>query len=201
MTIDFSRYRLDAAIAEAARKAFATAIDEYPDHRFFAFALTTWGEVQDIECSVNSDRNFEEILPKEIPYSRTMTELQQQLYYKWSPNEWGRFECYGLKAQDFFAPVNALLRGIEADATAVLGWEESFCARQLYVFDMMIAALKALDDSDCFGRGRVRRGRLAFADIYDDPAESELRARSVREINGGRVPPALITEFLGLEQQ
>lgn len=201
MTLDFSQYALDAAIADAARKAFAAAIDGYPEHNFFAFALTTLAEVQYIECSVNSDRNFEEILPKEIPYSRTTTELQQKLYYKWSPNEWGRFEYFGQGAQDFFAPVNALLHRIEADAATVLGWEESFSARRLYVFDMMIGALKSLDDSGCFGSGRTRRGRLAFADVYDDPAESELRARSVREINEGRVPPALITEFLGLERQ
>ncbi len=199
--MDFSSYNLDAAIADAARNAFGAAVAENPDHKFFGFALTTLAEVQYIECSVNSDRNFEEILPKEIPYSRTMTELQQKLYYKWYPNEWGKFEYFGQEDRDFFAPVNSLLQCVEADATAALGWEESFDARRTYVFDMMIAALKVLDDSGCFGSGRVRRDRLAFADIYDDPAASELRARSVREINEGHVPPALITEFLGLEPQ
>lgn len=199
--LDFSQYRLDAAIANAGREAFGAAIAEYPDHQFFAFALTTLPDVQFIECSVNSDRNLEKILPAKIPYSRTVTELHQKLAYKWCPNEWGEFEYFAQTDRNFFARVQDLLARIESEAAEILTWEESFGARRQYVFDMMIAALKSLDEISCFGEGTERQARLAFCATYGDPADAELRARSVNEINAGRAAPALINEFLGLNEQ
>ncbi|MEQ1653991.1 MAG: DUF4303 domain-containing protein, partial [Hyphomicrobium sp.] len=200
MTFNFIPYRLDAAIAESARKAFAAALSQYPQHNFFAFALTTLAEVQFIECSLNSDLNFAKVLPDTLPYNRFLTEEQQKLYYKWSPNEWGEFEYFAQSEQNFFAPVQELLNQIETDAGEVLSWEESFDSRRVYVFDMMVAALKALDEDGCFGQGERRFQRLAFADIYDDSTDVELRSRSVKEINMGKASPALINEFLGLER-
>src|SRR5690349_24184082 len=120
-------------------------MNENPGHRFFAFALTTLAEVQYIECSLNSDQNLKEILPDPMPYSRTASALEQALYYKWGPNEWGRFEYYGQQEHDFFARVQLLLARIESDTRAAATWKESFGARRDYVFEMMISALKVLD--------------------------------------------------------
>ncbi len=198
MSFDFAPYGLDRVIADAARQAFGAAVAENPEHTFFAFALTTLSDVQYIECSLNSDRNFADILPAALPYSRKVSEDQQKLYYKWWPNEWARFEYFAQEDRDFFAPVKALLHRIETDAETALNWEESFDVRRGYVFDMMIAALAALDALGCFGAGAVRHERLIFADVYDDPESDALRTRSVRALNTGKASDDLINEFLGL---
>lgn len=185
MKVDFAHYRLDAVIADAARSAFAAAIAENPDHRFFAFALTTLSEVQYIECSLNSNRNLEAILSRA---GRT----DDQAYYKWFSNEWGEFEYFGQETRDFFSPVQALLTRIESETIAA---DPSFESRRRYVFDMMIAALKMLDEMGCFGEGEERSNRIAFADVYDDESSEELRTLSANMVNAGKASPALIDEF------
>jgi hypothetical protein len=130
------------------------------------------------------------------------------------PPEWGEFEYFGQGKQDFFSSVQILLARIEADADAAaladLGlteppfeptdlhygvfWQRN-TERRRYVFEMMIAALRLMDDEGVFGVGEARRNRIIFADIYDDEHSRELRALSAK-INADRASTALINEFL-----
>lgn len=186
MKADFAHYRLEAVIADAARKAFGAAIAENPDHKFFAFALTTLSEVQYIECSLNSDRNLAAILS-----GAGATSAEEKHYYKWAPNDWGDFEFFGQEDRDFFAPVQTLLASIEEHTG-----DQKLSARREYVFESMIAALRALDREGCFGDAEARHGCIVFADIYDDDASDDLRARSAKAINAGTASPGIIKEFL-----
>lgn len=186
---EFARYRLEAAIADAARQAFLSAVADNPDHEFFAFALTTLSGAEYIECSLNSEKNLQKILAAARP------RLAPEHYYKWYPNEWGDFEFYGQRERDFFASVQELLKKIEGRAG-----DRKFAARRKYVFDSMISALQALDDEGCFGGGEARRNRIVFADVYDDEESSELRNRSIHEINVGKTSPALIEDFRGVRR-
>src|SRR4051812_16676483 len=142
---NFSQYKLDAVIANAAQKAFGNAIAQNPADNFFAFALTTHGFVQYVTCSLNSDQNLESALARS-----GVADNRQKSYYKWYPNEWGEFEHFA-HDDEAFAAVQGLLRRIESD-TNNCGEE-----RRRYVFEMMNAALSALDEEGCFGVGEVRR--------------------------------------------
>jgi len=195
---EFSRYRLEAAIADAAREAFLSAVADNPDHEFFAFALTTLSDVEYIECSLNSARNLEKILSKanEANLRRHFpSDEAMRHYYKWYPNEWGDFEYYEQRGRNFFAPVQSLLMKIEECARV-----KNFDARRKYVFDSMISALQALDGEGCFGGGETRRERIVFADVYDDEAAPELRNRSIHEINAGKTSPTMIEDFRGVRR-
>lgn len=213
MKPDFSVYNLELAIGDAAQSAFSAAIAEHPDHAFFAFALTTLSSVQYIECSANSEQNLKTILKQ-----AGASGAGQDPYYKWFPNEWGDFEYLGQESHDFFRPVKTLLARINeetvADALATFGlreyplythqphyndFAEMFEAKRNYVFRSMSAALKNLDVAGCFGDGEARRGRIIFADVYDDSFSEELRASSADQINTGRASPELIQEFLRAE--
>lgn len=215
MSTEFAHYGLDAAIEDAARKAFAAAIAENADHAFFAFALTTLHARQYVECSLNSDINLEQILA-----TAGSLEDDMRSYYKWYPNEWGDFEYFGQREQDFFAPVQELLTRIESetDARALVAcgltevpYEpdhpryEAFWKfneqRRHYVAEMMILALKNLDEAGCFGDGDARRDRIILVDSYDDEDAEELRSRSIDVLNFGRASPALIQECLHAGQQ
>lgn len=212
MSAEFDHYQLDVALAEAAGEAFSAALRENLDHDFFAFALTTLSEVQYIECSLNSEQNLAAVL------KGAAAGAQQELYYKWFPNEWGAFEYFGQEGRDFFRPVKNLLARIEqesvANALVKYGLKdyplytyqphhdefgELFEARRIYVFRAMIAALRHLDAAGCFGVGEARQKCIVFADVYDDSFAEELREMSVREINTGRASPRLIQEFLSAD--
>lgn len=215
MSADFSRYCLEEAINGAAGKAFAAAVASHPEHDFFAFALTTLTNAQYVECSLNSVRNLQSILSEAGP-----SDEQMKAYYKWYPNEWGEFEYYAQRERGFFSGVNELLDRIEREtdayALAKFGlikspsderdahYEEFWAIndkRRHHVFDAMTSALVALDRVGCFGEGEVRRGRIIFADIYDDEFGEELRTQSANAINAGRASPALLQEFLHVGQQ
>lgn len=185
----FSRHRLEAAIADAARQAFSSAVADNPDHEFFAFALTTLSSVEYIECSLNSEKNLQKLLAAARPG------LASEHYYKWYPNEWGDFEFYGQRDRNFFVSVQDLLTKIEEGTD-----DRKFAARRKYVFDSMISALQALDGEGCFGGDDARRNCIVFADVYDDEESSELRNRSIHEINAGKTSPALIEDFRGVRR-
>jgi hypothetical protein len=212
---NFARYNLEDAIKGAAGKAFASAIERHPEHNFFAFALTTLTNAQYVECSLNSERNMARVLSDAGPSDEGL-----KAYYKWYPNEWGEFEYFRQGAEDYFSGVNELLGRIESETDAYAlskfgltknpfkegdahyaeFWEIND-RRRHYVFDAMTSALVALDRAGCFGEGEVRRGRIIFADIYDDEFGEELRTQSANAINAGRASPALLQEFLHVGQQ
>ena len=73
--------------------------------------------------------------------------------------------------------------------------------RRRYVGEMMILALRSLDQAGCFGDGDARRARILLVDSYEDEDAEELRARSIETLNAGRASPALIQECLQAGQQ
>lgn len=187
MSFDFSSFALSAHIEAVAKQCFQKALVENPNESFFAFALTTTSDRDYVSASLNSAQNLDAILANIGEHSAAETQ-----YYKWFPNEWGRFEYYSQEPGGIWRDVDKRLSEL-LNASEQVGEFSSF---RKHVVDAMISALASLDRQGCFGEGDIRKARIIFADVYDDKDSEFVRGRSVPLLNAGRASTALVDEFL-----
>ena len=86
----YSNLALTEKIRSAIEKSVNQLLIEYPNDEFFTFCICTYPFIDSLSLSVNSIQNFEEIRPNSTDQdSPTM----EDFYYKWTPEEWGKFEA------------------------------------------------------------------------------------------------------------
>lgn len=170
---------IEQAIAAATNAAFTEVMQQHPDDRFFAFALSTLDDADCVGASVNSVENHQAIVNRQ----GLDTPSPEEEYVRWTPCEWGDFEYVG---SGYFEAVDQLL-ATKYDELS----ENHFESYRQGVIDSMQRALAMLDSKGFWGFGKAREQITLFVTVYDSESAEAVEDQSAKALN----PPPVYTQF------
>jgi len=170
--------KLTSDVVTAASAAFGSLISEKSDEHFYAFALYTDEYAETILPSANSIEQYEAILRKS-----GYTDEESMACYKWGTAEWA-YEAWNAKL------FTGIYRELENYRKTLPESEVAYASYKNSVHECMISALKRMDESGFFVKGR--EDITLFISSSDDDEAFDMENQSAKRLN----PEQVYTPFL-----
>lgn len=166
--------KLQDAIRDAAKQAFAGIRRDHSDETFYAYALYTDDDFVTLSPSCNS----EEALARKIKKDKLKSRFDLA-GARWGTAEW----AYEAEGDEHFDVVQKALNSPEIGTTS---------DERSMIVDAVVGALRELDSTGFFGEGADREKVTLFMSISDSEDTVELENKTAKLLN----PPAAIKDFL-----
>ena len=182
---------LQVVIQDTARMVFKNLLETHQGEQFYVFALYTDDSLASMYAAANSEEGYQRQLDENKKvWGALGTELgtADLQILRWAIVEW----AYDFVGKEHFQGVDNMLSQVSQNKFEI---SDELQIRKAQILNIMIVALRNLDQEGLFGIGENRRKVTIFASTSDSNQGFEAENNSARALNPASVVQSFIARY------